>query len=103
MSTQAHQTFFLALSLFGGKRLSARIGKSMPRLKANEVALSLQVTLPVALFNKPSLQASIVVPPESVSTPVIDATVVENIRAVISQQLGVNLTIAVIQPELEIA
>lgn len=90
------QTFFLALSPSGRTGLSGRVAKSMPGLKRDEIAVALTIELPSALFKKPQLTASIVVPESSVTGPVIDSTVVDNIRSVISRQLGVDLKIAVV-------
>lgn len=101
MTTMLEQTFYLALSQNGRWRLSGRLTKSLPALKVGEIALSLSVKLPETLFKKPSLRASIEIPESAVSAPVIDSTVVDNIREVVSQQLGVDLTIAVVDPVVE--
>jgi hypothetical protein len=98
MTTILEQTFFLALSQNGRWRLSGRLSKSLPALKAGEIALSLTVKLPETLFKKPSLRASIEVPESAVSAPVIDSAVVDNIREIVQQQLGVDLQIAVVEP-----
>jgi hypothetical protein len=90
------QTFFLAMSPCGSQRLSARIAKSMPGLKRDEIALALTIELPDALFKKPQLTASVVVPESSVKGPVLDANVVDNIQSVISRQLGVDLKISLV-------
>jgi hypothetical protein len=92
-------TFFLALSQCGVQRLSARITKSLPSLKRDEIALALTVELPDALFEKPSLQATVTIPEASVKAPFIAAEIIDNIRAVVSRELvGVNLSIAVVEP-----
>ena len=92
------QIFFVAISPSGRNGLGGRMLKSMPRLERDEVALQLTVELPDAIFKKPSLSASVVVPEGTVKGPVIDATVVDNIRAVVSRELGVNLSIAPVEP-----
>lgn len=100
MTTQMiNQTFHLVLKRKGSYSLSARLTQKMPALKSDEVALSLSVKVPETLFRKPALRASITVPEEAISRPVIDAGVVDNIREMVMQNLGVDLTIAVIEPE----
>lgn len=101
MTTMLEQVFFLALSPSGRWRLSGRLTKSLPALKSGEIALSLTVRLPETLFKKPSLRASIEVPESAVSPPVINGEVVDNIREIVSQKLGVDLQISVIDPVRE--
>src|SRR5579859_2345928 len=90
--------FFLAISPYGSLRLSGRMLKSMPRLRREEVALQLSIELPDALFKRPSLTASVVVPASSISVPVIDAQVIDNIRNAVLRDVGIDLTIAVVEP-----
>ena len=99
MTRALENTFYLALSRKGLWSLSGRISQRLPALKSGEVALALTVKLPETLFRKPSLRASVEVPESSVSTPVIDSVVLDNIKEVIAQQLGADLTIAVVQPD----
>ena len=99
MTQMINQTFHLVLKRKGSWSLSARLTQKMPALKSDEVALSLSVKVPETLFKKPALRASITVPEEAVSRPTIDAGVVDNIRELISQNLGIDFTIAVVEPE----
>ena len=78
--------------------LKFRLTAKTPSLAADEVAVRLNVGLPVALFSRPSLEASVTVPPGVVPGPTIDSTVVDNIREIVSKQLGADLTISVPQP-----
>lgn len=105
MTRIVEQTFHLVLKRKGNWSLSARLTQKMPALKSDEVALSVAVKVPETLFTKPALRASITVPEGAVSRPIIDAGVVDNIRELVSQQLGVDLTIAVVDaiPEAAVA
>ena len=78
---------------------SDRITKNKPALQGNEIAIRVDLSVPDELFKKPMLQASITMPKDAVSAPVIDADIVDNIQETISKQLGVELTISV--PEIE--
>lgn len=75
---------------------SARLSVKIPALDSHEVAVLVTLEIPDALFQKPQLQASITVPADAVSAPVIEATVMDNIREIASQELGVDLQISMI-------
>lgn len=83
----------------GYRSLGLRLSRRSPHLGPGEVAIRVALELPAALFERPALQAKIAVPADQVSRPTINAAVVENIREVLQQQLGVNLTISVVEPE----
>lgn len=78
---------------------SARITTQPPNLKRNEIAVLLNLDIPDALFEKPQLQASITIPDDAVTQPIIDASVVDNIEVVLQQELGVDLSVAVVEPK----
>ncbi len=71
------------------------IGKSSesPKLNAGEVAIRVMLALPQALFQKPALRATVSVPENAVTGPVVDAKVINNIREVIAAEMGIQLTI----------
>ena len=76
-----------------------RVTRKTPSLEPNERAVMVTLDIPDALWEEPQLRADIVVPKDAVSNPVIDAQVIENIQEAISQQLGVSLQIAVVEPD----
>jgi len=80
-----------------GVKPSVRVAKNVPRLDANEIALKLRLDLPDELFKRPQLEASITVPRNAVTTAVVSAEVGDNIREVVRQQLGIDLTINVVE------
>lgn len=79
----------------------ARLTQKAPVLDADEVAVYLDVHLPDTLFKKPALTAEIQVPEDQVNQPVISADIVDNIAEEVGKQLGVELSIAVVEPQQE--
>lgn len=72
---------------------------STPALKANEITLKVNLKLPEALFNRPQLQANIIIDEDKVTPNILDAEVQENITEIIEKQLGIDLTINLVEPE----
>ena len=82
------------------KKLSVvKTTHSAPSIKANEVVLKINMKLPDSLFERPQLQANIVIDESRVTPKILDADVQDNITEIIEQQLGVDLTINVGEPE----
>jgi hypothetical protein len=79
--------------------LNVRLATRKPSLQPGEVAVRVTLDLPRALFERPALEARISVPADQVNRPTINAAVVENIREVLQQQLGVDLRISLVEPE----
>lgn len=72
-------------------------------MPSNAIALKLKIDIPDSLFKRPQLQASIKINEEDVAKPEINAAVLDNIKEVFKQQLGVDVKIQHIQPDLELA
>lgn len=88
---QLAATFYLALS--ESQRhpyLSARIATRRPSLKAGEVLLELNVSVPRGLFKRPALSASVAIP-DNMPAPVITTEVQDGIAAALSEQLGMRV------------
>lgn len=79
----------------GSDRPSVRVTAAHPALARNERAINLKMELPIALFETPSLSASIVVehPTQAVR---IDATAVAE---AVRQVVGMDISISVSGPE----
>lgn len=77
------------------------MSKGTPKLDADEVAVKVNLELPDALFDKPSLEAKIVVPKEAVSKPVITADVIDNVQDIIKQNTGFEVRLEVVEKEEE--
>ena len=68
------------------------------KIPSNSVVLKLNLELPDALFKKPQLEASITIDNDQVSKPLINGQTIHNIQEIVSQQLGVDLSINVVEP-----
>lgn len=91
-------SFYLVLKEKGWRGLGARLTTNQPDVSSNERVLKLQVTLPKAIFQTPTLEAKVIIPEDAVSKPLIDASVIDNVREVIQQQTGMAVTISVVEP-----
>lgn len=76
-----------------------RITTGKPRLGPNEHAIKIDLDLPDVLFERPQLVASIVVPVDSVSKPIIEAETIDTIQEVLESIVGVDLTITLVEPD----
>jgi hypothetical protein len=98
MSNMCSGEFYLAVKKKRGwSALTARLTNKSPSLVSGEVAIKVTVNVPDALFERPQLQARIVVPDSAVSKPVIDATVLDNIQQVLNQQLGLDIRVSLVE------
>jgi hypothetical protein len=79
-------------------RAAVRVAKNKPTLAPNEVPVRIHLSLPLSLFQRPSLEASISVPAENVSAPLIDADVQQNIAKAIRDAIGMDVRITVGEP-----
>lgn len=89
---------FLVVGKKKHQKASARLAVNSPALDSHEVAVKINLDIPDELFTKPQLQASITIPSDSVNPPIIDAEVVDNIQELISKEIGVDLSIALVEP-----
>lgn len=90
---------YLIVSPKGYYDISARYTSRPPALAKNEVAIKLGVSVPDALFNRPQLQAEVRIPEECVTAPVLNAEVLDNVREVLQQQTGMDISVRVVEPE----
>lgn len=91
--------FYLVVSAKGWNALTGRLATKVPSLKAGEVVMKLSLNLPGSLFERPQLQASITIPEDSVSAPVIDAKTLDNVREVLAQQTGMDITVRLVESD----
>lgn len=92
-------SFYLVLHRKNFPYLAARISSKTPSLAAGEVAIKLNVTVPEALFKQPQLQASVIIPEDSVTPPVLDAKVLDNVREIMEQQTGMEVSVRLVEGE----
>ena len=68
-------------------------GNQTPKVNAGEIAIRVTIELPESLFKKPAFKAKVSVPADSVTAPIIDASVVNNIAEIVAAETGIHLTI----------
>lgn len=74
-------------------KTSARLTKGKPKLGTKEVAVKVNVVLPAALFKKPILEAQIIIPPDAVEVPVIEADVFDEISDELKGRTGCDVRV----------
>ena len=85
-----------AVKGYGGwRRGSITSSIAKPSTKANEVAIKITLAIPDALFEKPQLTARIEIPNDAVTQPELCADVQDNIAEVLSEQLGINVSVTI--------
>ncbi len=97
MSQTVNGEFYLAVKKKRWNVLTARLCNKVPSLASGEVAIKLTIGVPDALFQRPQLHARITVPESAVSKPVIDATVLDNIKESLTQQFGLDVQVALVE------
>jgi len=80
---------------------SIRTRKTKPSLDWNEVAIKLNLELPDALFQKPHLEASVVIPQEAAVNDILTANVVANTKEAIESATGLKFVVSVVKEEEE--
>ena len=84
-----------------GSKLCGRLSLKNPALKSGEVAIKVNVVVPEALFVKPQLEAKVIIPASAVSKPVIDVTVLDNVREIMEQQTGLDVSVPLVENEVQ--
>jgi hypothetical protein len=102
MASMLEGDFYLVVKKKNGYfyRLSGRLTSGKPsKLDSGEVAIKLSVSVPHSLFDKPQFQATVTIPQGALTAPVIDATVIDNVREIIEQQTGMDIKLSLVEPE----
>lgn len=82
-----------------GDKPSIRLTMNKPALAPHEVSILLTIKLPTAIFQKPSLSATIAVSDAQPLQSVITPDVQDNIAQVLRDQLGMSITITAEPPK----
>ena len=82
-----------------GRRTSAGLTKKKPNLDADQVAVKVSVSLPVSLFVRPALEATLTVPPGSVAPPVIDLEIHDTVEEVLRDRTGFDVRVCAANEE----
>jgi hypothetical protein len=72
------------------KRTDLSVRSAKPPCDAHEVAIKMDLDIPDALFEKPTLQASIEVP-EQQTAPAIDVQVMDGLAQRLSEEFGLKI------------
>lgn len=81
----------------GFRRPTVKVTAGYPELKRNERALNLKIALPIALFEAPSLSATINVEEPAQGIKIDTTAIAEAVRGVI----GADVTIEVKEPDID--
>ena len=68
---------------------------------SDDKPLKVTVELPEALFARTQFHAKVIIPESSVSKPVIDATVLDNVREIMEQQTGLDVSVRLVENEVQ--
>ena len=79
-----------------------KVSKSKPDTSANQVAIQLDLDIPDAIFEKPQFVATIKVPKESVSMPIVNADIETNIAHILKQQLGIEVHVTATEEKTDV-
>jgi hypothetical protein len=75
---------------------TSRLVGSKPYLKADEIAIYLEIQIPSGLFDKPRLVANIKIPESAVPAKEITAEVTDNIEEAIRTATGLEMRVSVV-------
>lgn len=84
--------FYLVLNKKGVKKVS----RKRPSLEWDEISISMEVSLPNSLFEKPQLQATIKVNDNQVTPTIINAEMKDNIQTAIQQHTGIPIKLTIV-------
>lgn len=80
-------------------RGTVKATKNRPNLGFDEVAVEMNLTLPNALFTKPQLVASIVVPDSAAAPKEVSVETADNIRDAIESVAGMEVRLEIVRSE----
>lgn len=84
--------FYLVLNKKGVKKVS----KGRPSLDWDEISISMEVSLPNSLFEKPQLHATVKVDDNQVAPTIINAEMKDNIQTAIQQHTGIPIKLTIV-------
>lgn len=79
---------------------TVRTTRNRPDCDATEVAVRISLSLPDALFKRPSLEATIRID-DDIAPVVVNADVADNIARVVKEQMGITLHVQAPEPQPE--
>jgi hypothetical protein len=76
-----------------------KLTKSKPTLQGDEIAISLKLDIPNALFRKPSLEAVIKIPDSVAQTELLTSAVVDNIEQILKSNFNLDIKVNKIEDD----
>lgn len=83
------------------KPADLKISKQKPDTGANELAIKLDLEIPNSLFVKPTLNFKMTIPEDSVSIPVLEAQVQDNLSEVLAAELGQKVHLSISSEDVD--
>lgn len=80
-------------------RGSMQVKERFPNMKANEVCLRLEVSVPDELFERPLLEATLKIPKEAIPKGKITTEVTDNVQRLIKEVTGLEMHVTVVEHE----
>ena len=78
-----------------GRNGSLKITKGKPGLSWDQISIAIDLEVPIQLFKRPQLSASIVIPEEASITREITAEVIDNIESAIETHSGLKVKLSI--------
>lgn len=85
--------------LIVNSRGGTRVTKNKPALEPDEIAVHLVMQIPDALFWRPTIEARVVIPPDSAPPTTIDAEIVEQVGDAIRNATGLQVILSVAEAD----
>lgn len=80
---------------------SVKTRKTKADVAWSEIAVMIRLSVPDQLFQKPQLTATITVPQDAATAPVISSEVQDNIAQAIKEHSGFNVSLRIEKPETD--
>lgn len=87
--------FYLVVNKSG----TVKTYKNKPGLNWDEISMRMNLTLPDALFQKPLLEATVIIPESAAMPQTIDAEVAANARDAIEMATGLEVQLKIVSEE----
>lgn len=85
---------------YARRKLSGlRVTRKKPSTGPEEIAVKVTMSIPDALFERPEVEASIVVPASGERSTVVTAEVCDNIETIIRQQTGLSVSVRAVDQD----
>jgi hypothetical protein len=94
---ESYKTMILIKYLIINHRGAIAIRERPPRLSSNEIAVKLELDLPNALFERPTLLARMKIPTEAVPKTKLTPAITDNVEKLIREATGLEMRITLVE------